>query len=567
MSEVVTALHRFDLPVAQAFAAERGAKVFLADPALHARALAAGVTDLVVHTSSKADVARAAYAQAQRSTQALSRELGAQLKAIAPKAVEGCWNAHRIAQMFLTLHGYQRIWQDVLDQHVHAHWHVLLPQQAHAYGTHSFVPGLQLLNQLRERGIAFGAFGYDCPGMDAYQLPDLRRISPDTELLVHLPTCRYDAAHFAAEILATGQRAGVLTSQLYDEPLDGLASSGLVSLSEVRECLGPQRVARVQALEPALRAVLVTHLHPHIPQQRFLDLQVQALWEALEAQALLYLWLEQHFSTRAPRQLLISNHDATIHGALTSFALQGGADVIVVPHSRVHNQTIKLEGARPLCLHHGLQDGPSLDIGGRVLGAGLLAYPAAPAVRRDARPLRTLGLVLNGISGNGMCLVNFEHYLDGIRQLLDWARLVGLAVKLRVRIAETPTVLLVERLGLDMDELMRLAQGSLLDFARGCDLCVGYDMPTSGLQDLLQQGLPVMQAEVRPLSWPEWSIVDGRVVPRHGLPELMDRLELLKASTEEFMRFADRQYRIAQEAVAGARPLSAWLLRANEQER
>ena len=157
--------------------------------------------------------------EAQQSTQALCRDLGAQLLAIAPRAVEGCWSGHRISQLFLTLHGYRRIWADVLAQHTHAHWHVLLPQQAHTYGTHSFAPGLQLLNQLRERGVTFGAYGYDCPGMDAYQLPDLRQVSPDTELLVHLPTCRYDAAHFAAEIQASGLRAGVLTAQVYDEPL------------------------------------------------------------------------------------------------------------------------------------------------------------------------------------------------------------------------------------------------------------------------------------------------------------------------------------------------------------
>ena len=49
MSEVVTALHRFDLPVAQGLAAQRGARVFLADPALHGRALAAGVAMGALH--------------------------------------------------------------------------------------------------------------------------------------------------------------------------------------------------------------------------------------------------------------------------------------------------------------------------------------------------------------------------------------------------------------------------------------------------------------------------------------------------------------------------------------
>lgn len=559
MSEVVTALHRFDLPAASGLAAQRGAKVFLVDPVLHGRALAAGVMDPQVHTRSSVDVARAAFSQAQASTRSLCRDLGQRLQAIAPAAIDGSWSAHRIFHLFWTLYGYERIWPEAVAQHEHGHWHVLLPQLAHTYGTHSFLPGLLLLKVLRERGIAHGAYSFECPGLDAYQLPDLRNLAPDAELLVHLPTCGHDAAYVATELKGCGLRTGVLSSQMYDVALEGQQASGLVDLSTVRELLGSASVARVQALEPVLKEVLLSHLQPHIVQPRFLHMQVQALWEALEVQALFHLWLEQHFGAQSPRQLLISNHDATVHGALTSFARQRQASITVLPHSRVHNVPIKTDGARPLCLHHGLQDGPSLDLADQVLPSGLLHYPGDWVEAPAQGSLATLGLVLNGISANGMCCVDFERYVQGVGELRDWALQRGLGFKLRVRMVETPVALLAERLRLNMDELMLHAQGSLVDFGRGCDLCLGYDVPTSGLQDLVREGIAVMQGEFRPLARAEWSIVDERVMPRYSLPELMDRLAVLQSSQDEFRQFRLTQWRLARESQQGAQPLSAWL--------
>lgn len=559
MSEVVAVVHRFDLPPAAGLIAQRGVQALLADPVMFDRSVAHGIPAPRVHTRAGADIACGAFAEAQAAAQALCRELGQVLSDLAPTAVAGAWSAHRIFHLFWTLHGYRRIWPEVLAAQSHDHWHVLLPQQAHTYGVHSFVPGVLLLQALRERGLAHSVYGFDCPGLDPYQLPDLRRLPDGVELLAHLPTCKSDAAHIAAELRATGRPAALLSAQVYDVVLDGVPATGLVDLATVRELLGAADCGRVQALQAPLQAVLRAALLPWLGATRFMEMQVQALWEALEAQALLYLWLQRHFAGRLPRQLLISNHDATVHGALTSFALQHGLRLVVVPHSRVHNVPIKTDGPAPLCLHHGLQGGPCVDLANRMLPAGLMRLPDNWAEPAATGELRTLGLVLNGISANGMCMVNFEAYADGLCQWRDWAHARGLQLKLRARIAETPVTLLAQRLQMDVETLLAGAQGSLAEFAAGCDLTLGFDVPTSGLHELVRQGRAVMQVELRPLARHEWAIVDERVVPRYSAVEARERLLLMQANPALLLAYRRELFDAAQAREAAARPLRDWL--------
>jgi hypothetical protein len=559
LSEVVAVLHRFDLAPAASLMAQRGVQALLVDPVMYDRCVGHGIPAPLVHTRSTADIACGAFAEAQAAARALCRDLGPVLADLAPAALAGAWSAHRIFHLFWTLHGYRRIWPEVLASQSHAHWHLLLPQQAHTYGAHSFVPGVLLLQALRERGVPHTAYGFDCPGLEPYQLPDLRRLPECVELLAHLPTCKADAAHIADELRATSRPAALLSAQVYDVALDGMPATGLVDLATVRELLGPAAGGRVEALQAPLKVQLRAHLLPWLGPTRFMEQQVQALWEALEAQALLYLWLERHFAGRLPRQLLISNHDATIHGALTSFALQHGVRVLVLPHSRVHNVPIKTEGVAPLCLHHAMQGGPCVDLADRMLPAGLMRVPAGWTTPAATGELRTLGLVLNGLSVNGMCMVDFEAYADSLRQWCDWAQARGLALKLRTRIAETPAILLAQRLQMDVQALMLGAEGSLADFASGCDLTLGFDVPTSGLHDLVRQGRAVMQVEHRPLARHEWAIVDERVVPRYSAAEARERLALMQANPALFLAYRRELFDTAQARELPARPLRDWL--------
>ena len=75
-------------------------------------------------------------------------------------------------------------------------------------------------------------------------------------------------------------------------------------------------------------------------------------------------------------------------------ALRHGVNTVVLPHSRVHNVPIKVDGPAPLCLHHALQGGPCLDLADRMLPTGLMRAPGDWATPAGTGELRTLGLVL-----------------------------------------------------------------------------------------------------------------------------------------------------------------------------
>ncbi|MEL4178526.1 hypothetical protein [Roseateles sp. PN1] len=565
MSEIVVVVNRFDLPIAATLLSQRDAQVLVADPLLQNHAQAQGMAAPLLEPGLDAHAYLRAFRQAEQAALQLNRALAPLLEHWAPNAAAAAWSSHRTLQMFSTLFCYRDIWKHVVPAHAQRSWHVLLPSNPHDYGVHSFLPGLTLVDALQAAGISHTAYGYDCPGADAFVLPDLRQLPAEMDLLCHLPTCFHDAAYFGEELHASGLRCGILSSQRYDVALPGHTATGLIDLATVAAELGAEGRARIDALEVEIKEVLLSHLRPHILQRSFLLKQIDSLWEVLALQGLFYLWLEQRLGAKPPAQLLISNHDATVHGALMSFAQNHGMKITVIPHSRVHNSLLKTDGLKPVCLHHGMQDGPVLDLSERVLPSRRLSYPGAwqaPQVlaQVEAKPFQTLGLILNGISGNGVCVVDFDQYIADIDHIRSWAKARGIQFKLRVRAAETPIGLVGERLNIPAQELLQHAQGSLLDFARGCDVCVGYDSPTSGLQDLIREGVPSLQIDRRPLSRLEWSIIDARIVPRYAMSEGLERLGFMHANPAEFQAFAQRQHEAGLASQLGAQPLRHWLL-------
>lgn len=565
MIELVAATHRFDLPAANSVLAQQpSARLLVVDPSMHGRAQAHGIAEPLLFGGVRALTAHHATQQAAHATLMLNRALGQVLGDLIPEAQGAAWCSFRIRHMFWTSLAYKQVFREMLPQYQAQRWHVLLPTQAHTYGVHSFLPGLALIDALQKAGQPFSVYTFECPGFGPFQLPDLTQLPDGLDLLCHLPTCMHDGGYFAAEIQASGLRTKVLSSQVYDVELNGLPATGLVDAEQVLELLPKGAVQALQDLQPAFLNVLREHLSPHIALPPYLEMQVQALWLAFRNQALFFFWLEQTLGQRPPKQLLLSNHDATLHGALQSFASRHRVSVTLLPHSKVCNFALSVDGPRPRVLHDGLQDGPCLDLAGRVVPSQRLSYPAARADVPKSDPkqrlaLNTLGVILNGLSANGIALADFDEYVRGLLNLRDWAQASGVKIRWRVRAAESPLSLLVDRVGLDENAILEDANGSILDFARSCDLCVGYDNPTSGLHELLRVGIPVLQAECRPLVRAEWSIVNTQVAPRYTMPQLLDELTLLQLNPAEFQAMRQRQHLAFLNSQSGAAPLSHWL--------
>ncbi|MFM2403805.1 MAG: hypothetical protein RL223_1685 [Pseudomonadota bacterium] len=568
----VLALHRVDLAPAQQLVAQLAADqgeaplLTVCDPVLHHHAITQGLTEVRLLPLPDARIAVDVAARAHAATRLLQADCDALLAPVIPAAVGCGWLSHWLRQFHTTAYGYARIGQLLAERLAGDTVALLMPDQPHRYGYHSCVPALKVAESLRAAGQAPRLYQTALQPPDDILVPDLRAWpaagDEAPQLLVHLPTCFYDAALFARETQASGLRALVLPAPLFDVELPGLPRLPLCPPEALDTLLdAPQRAALeavctrlLPTVERAMRAVL--------GQEEAARSQARALVDAVRLQARCYAALLKALAGRPlPQALLLSNHDAGLHGAWLAWARERRVPVLCVPHSKVHNQRLPVSDLPGLrCLHHGLQGGVPVDLDDNPVACGVLDYAEdLDWPGRAPERLRTLGLVLNGLAANAMCLVDLRHYLHELQRLRDWARRQGVDCRIRCRPNESIASVLAAELGVPVRELLDGQAGSLVDFARGCDLVIGIDQPTSGSAELLRAGIPMLQALVRPLAPEEWRIVDAGVVPQLPVDAVLARLQDWADTPLGLWQHAQAQRRAWMDSQADARPLRHWL--------
>lgn len=574
MTDRILALHRVDLEpaarlLAQLHAAgdvDDSAVVTVFDPVVHTWAIFNGHPRVQLVPLPFCGVSTSATPRAWSATRSLCAALDELLAGELPEAVGAAWCGHWLQFVHLISLGWQSIARHVAQRLQGDRVHILLPDHAYAFGFHSFLPGLVVSDALRQAGLDVRLYGNPMPPVDAPLLPDV--LPPDDgappELLVHLPTCFYDAATFVDEVRATGQRALVLPAPFYDPPTDGLPRCPMVAPAVLAARLPAATLARIDRLLARAGELLVRQLTPFVPAAGPLQRQVAALLEGLRHNALVFFSLQQCLGpaspNRPPRTLLLSNHEGGFHGALFSFARTTGARLLLVPHSKIFNVPVKSRGQDLLCLTHPLQGGEVVDLDGNRLPTAALDFrePLQQA-GTPPEPLAVLGIVLNTLCDTGMVVPDLTAYVDGLRRVRRWCDERGIDCRIRSRPNGSALVMMSAALGVAPDALAEHQGGSISDFGRGCDLVVGWDTPTSGLFELLAQGIAVVQASSRRLGPEEWSIVDDRVVPQHTPDALLAALDGWHADPLGLWRLRrDQQARIAARR-AQALPLRHWL--------
>lgn len=584
MVERVFALHRSDLhhacQLAERLAQPATPIVTVIDPALLTYAHGIGLSQVRLLPVPEVDIACAVHAQALAATRALCERIDGLLAETWPAARGAAWCGHWLYHLHFIALGFRRLAPALAPRLAGVGCHVLMPQLPHRFGYHAFVAGLQFSEGLRQAGVAVQCYGTELPAWDAPLLPDplgpcqaaateavadagaVARLPDDDvpELLCHLPTCFYDDARYAAEIQASGRSAAVLPAQHFDVPLPGLPRWPLVPPETLARKLPAERARSLAALAERLHALLCEALTPLIEPPRLRESQAGALTAALQHQALLLMALEQRFAAARPRMLLLSNHDALCHGALLTWARTHGITIRMLPHAKLFPDPVPSYGHDLQCLTHPLQGGEVIDLDGARLSSAPLDFGDGwQFAARPAQPLATLGIVLNAVSTNAVCQVDVTRYLDGLLRIKRWAEEQGVRLRLRCRPNASMLSLLVQALQMDMELLIEGQQGSMLDFAAGCDLVLGYDIPTSGALELLQQGIPMLQVLVRPLGPQEWRMLHPEVVPQLGLDAALARLQAFRDDGLALWRH--RRGQLAGLVARGARalPLRAWL--------
>ncbi len=577
-AERILALHRVDLPnaatLAGQLAASRGGVppvITVLDPVLLTHARLHGVPQAQLLATPDCDIAHGVTLQVLAATRTLCAAADAVMASLVPSARGAAWCGHWLQYLHFTALGSRQVAQRLVPALTGCKLHVMLPDLPHRFGYHAFLPGMVVADVLRQAGVAVQLYSTPMPPWDTPLLPDPLASGPaPVDLLCHLPTCFYDAALFSAEIQASGRRTLVLPSQLFNAPLDGLPSAAMVPPQVLAARLDADTLARLKAVLQRLAEVLGQHLQPLLPAAGPLAAQVRALVDGYRHNALLYFSLVQRFGAKPPATLLLSNHDGGLHGALLSFARAHGVRTLMVPHAKVYPDPLTSYGHDIQCLGHPLQGGDVLDLDSQRMPYSALQFAplqfAAPqpnSVRPEpAAPppaLRTLGIVLNAVSLNCMCLVDVQVYLAGLQTLRAWCAANGVACRIRCRPNGSVFSLLGDVLKISDADLARDQDGSIASFGQGCGLVLGYDVPTSGMLDLLAAGVPVLQALCRRLGPQEWRSLDSAVVPQLMLDSVLAQLDRCVADPATLQALGQRQAAQTAERAAAALPLRAYL--------
>lgn len=578
MPERILALHRVDLTTAAQLALQLATTavaeqretpapvITVLDPVLLTHARLNGLPQVQLLALPDADVVLGVYTQALAATRTLCAEADAVMAELVPAARGAAWCGHWMQFLHHTAIGYRGIARLLAPLLAGDKVHVLLPDLPHRFGYHSYVPGLMVSDTLRSAGVPVQLYSSPLPGWDPALIAD--PLSPPAadpaegpvDLLCHLPTCFYDSALFTDEILAAGRRALVLPTPLFDVPLAGLQRSAMATPDEMAQRLPAAMQERLDATLQKLETLLFNRLTALLPSAGLAQTQVRALVQGYRQNALLYLALAQRFTGRLPRTLLISNHDVGFHGALHSFARQNGVRTLMLPHAKVYPDPLTSYGHDIQCLAHPLQGGDVIDLDGSAMPWAALDFGAAWQVPAAAPgPLGTLGIVLNAVSLNNMCVVDVQAYLAQLGRLRDWCADQGVVCRIRCRPNGSVMSMLIDELQVPEHDLVRDQEGSITDFGEACDLVLGYDVPTSGVLELLQHGVPVIQALCRRLGLQEWRSIAPAVVPQWPVAQVIERLAEFRHDTLALWRFRRRQAGQCAAAAAGAQPLRAWL--------
>jgi len=560
MKDVVLILHAESIADAKALGAQlERYDTYLFDPVLSDYAADAALQNVKLFTDPGGPSYRDLDIDAHASARTLETLLDQAQLPVTGVSIWG-WQHLNLYYLWMTLSWYRGLWDRMAPRLKEDRYHVLINDNPANYYFNSFLPSVALAWRLKSAGVACIAYDYGARGSVTLTVPALEGIATDAgALLTHVPTCIYDKEYLRDEINAAGTRTVNLESPLWHVPLAADRQIGLVSVESVYAGLEPVLRQRVDSQSRVLREVLGRELEPHIAPEPYRVRQVDHIVERYRCQFITWLELHRHFEPALPARLLLSEHDTGYHGPLISFAERHSLPVVLVPHSKVFAD-IEFTHDRITALTHPIQGRPIHDGKGRPVPTGTLCFPER-LTEPGAAPgeLRTLSLLLNSLSLNGIPFAPTEIYMDGIRCILAWCSRNDVAVKMRCKPGYTLGTLFRAALGIDRATLDRAARESMENHAKGCDACVMYDMPTTAALYFLRNGTPVLNPLVTPQSETNQAIVHPDVVPPQRIEDSLRQLDLFKSQPLALQAFRAAQFHAYASRFDDARALRTYL--------
>lgn len=562
MATPLLLLHAADIPAALTLAAQHAdLSVLVFDPGLVDRAVAAGLPRVhcMLWDEAPSNLDRAD--EATRLSRALGDALDALVEPLWPGLALGSWQQLSLFYLHSSLQWYGGLAASVAHRLPEGRVHVPFTDSAQTYYFPSFVPALMLLQQLQREGRGYQAFTHGAKPAPTQPVPALHGVrAPDGRpfLLTHLPTCFYDAGHINAELAHSGHAVVDLCARYWHVPIGTAPSVPTAEADAMFDTLPAAQQARIAQVLQVLQAPLDAHLARWLAAPSFRARQLAQLLAVYRAQLVTLCLLQRHFAGQAPLRLLVSDHDTDFHGPLSAYARAQQVPMLVLPHSKTSTDLDYLARDATV-LTHAIQGDPVYDVRGHRPLQATLALPTQLNLPASVAPVRRVGLLLNGISLNGIPNVEFAAYRAGLLRIVAWCQAQGLELVLRSRAARTLFRPVLEKAGLSAAQLAASVDGTMAEFAERCDLCLMYDAPTSGALELLNRGVPVLNPVVSTQTKRESASMHTRIVPRTGLELALRQAATLVADPAELQCFRMQQLQAYLAQLAQARALREFL--------
>jgi hypothetical protein len=357
--------------------------------------------------------------------------------------------------------------------------------------------------------------------------------------LTHIPTCFYDAVHFA-QAIGEGFATNIDIPGLYcDVPV---RRGDTLLLRPVDHAAGPARAVCDLYAERA-RQLFTEELAPLVPNRNALDTQAAALARRCLIQALNFHGLQHALQGQAPR-IVVADHDTGNNGPLFSLAAALGSPVTVLPHSGYptsplpHAQrveAVELPGFQP----------PVRTVLGQAVARRVVAFRARP--QPQPRPhARRICLLLNTMQSEGLSYIDFFGLIRFFKSLraLCVHRDRDLTVRLK---PSTPALSVVAgAFGEPAGYFQRTMAQPIDEVAAETDICIAYGEPTSGTLSFLDAGSWVMH--VSDQRWAADYVItppyvsDG-LVPSFDATQALRVLDAVLASNERYLAVQGQQAR------------------------
>jgi len=458
--------------------------------------------------------------------------------------VSNIYNLHTLNWETLqtNLNGYTQLWNQFLENDLSNYtFHLPIYDRAGNYYLPSFIPGLILFEKMNQKGLHVKAYSHSTMAEESRRLPilsDNQNIN-EFRIFLHLPTCFHDADHFQNELLSSNNKSINFPSQDWGTNLSLLETAILqedhLVIGKFDSKLQLEISKKINLIEP----IIYNHFKKYFSAESFLIRQVKNMSIRYKASLIFINYLDKLCAKSLPDAIVLSSHDAGLHSAFYHIAQKYNIHTIVLPHSKSINWPIESNSTnRILALTHSIQTTSVVNIHKKDIFVAKIIYPADSKILfKKSLSLKTIGIVLNKFSNDGISFVNTDDYLSNLREVIKWAKKNNILIRFRLKPGGTCIKWLSINLNLSPSILIECLSMSISDFATETDLCILYDAPTSGAIEILSVGIPLIGIKFRELVITESSIVCNELVPymttKDGL-QLLNKFSNSKESLDDF---------------------------------